>query len=141
MVATQIIFKTSMNFYEINKLSREIADRIEQMNADIAWLKKDTEKQFKKPLQQETSQPAAISKFQSQELTPEQIKEQFALRGEDFLNETIQEMGKQFPSQLYENQTQKLPAAPAPQTHEQILKMVKKGDSIDSILLRFQGVE
>ncbi|MBN3924618.1 hypothetical protein [Nostoc sp. NMS4] len=31
------------------------------------------------------------------------------------------------------------PSPPPPKTHEEILKMVKSGDSIDSILLRFQG--
>lgn len=31
-----------MNFSELSQSAREIADRIEQMNANIAWLKSDT---------------------------------------------------------------------------------------------------
>jgi uncharacterized membrane protein YheB (UPF0754 family) len=128
-----------MNFSELSQEAREIADRIEQMNANIQWLKNDTEKQYSQPSEQATSQSATPIQNQNLELTPEQIKKQFELRGEDFLNETIADLGKQFPSQLYENQTKKLPSAPPPATHEEILRMVKKGDSIDGILLRFQG--
>lgn len=35
-----------MNFTQLNQEAREIQDRIEQMNTNIAWLKADTEKQF-----------------------------------------------------------------------------------------------
>ena len=31
------------------------------------------------------------------------------------------------------------PSPPPPKTHEEILKMVKNGDSLDNILLQFQG--
>lgn len=127
--------------YEINKIAREIADKLEAYNANLDWLAADRERKYGKPEEQPTSQSSVTPEIQSQELTPEQIKQQYALRGEEFLNETIAELGKQFPSQLYENQTKKLPSPPPPATHEEILKMVKKGDSIDGILLRFQGVE
>jgi hypothetical protein len=128
--------------YKINELAREIAGKLEAYKAHLEWLEADRKRLYGKPEEQQpTSQPAVTSETKSQELTPEQVKQQFALRREQFLDEAIQELGKQFPSQLFENQTQKLPSAPAPKTHEEILKMVKKGDSIDSILLRFQGVE
>ncbi|MHC5770751.1 MAG: hypothetical protein ACYTXI_35270 [Nostoc sp.] len=77
--------------------------------------------------------------LKKQELTLAHIKEQFNLRREEFLDETIAELGKQFPSQLYENQTGKLPSPPPLATHEEMLNLVKKGYSIDSILHRFQG--
>jgi len=127
-----------MNFPELNRAAREIADRIEKMNANIEWLKSDTEKQFQNPSQQPSSQSSA--KSQKQELTLADIKEQLKLRREEFLNEAFAELDKQFPSQLYENQTKKLPSPPPLATHEEMLEMFKKGDSTDSIFLRFQGV-
>jgi hypothetical protein len=128
-----------MNFYELSKEAREIQDRIEQMNANLEWLKADTEREFNRAAEQPKKQPLQTTQSNPQELTPDQIKKQFELRGEEFLNETIADLGKQFPSQQYDNQTQKLPTPPPPKNHEEMLKMFKKGDHIDGILLRFQG--
>lgn len=128
-----------MNFTQLSQQAREIADRIERMNANIQWLAEDTEKQFTTSEKQTNQQQPTQRKTEIDQLTPEEFKQQFDLRGEQFLVETIAELGKIYPSQLYENPTQKLPSPPPPATHEEILKMIKKGDSLDSILLRFQG--
>ena len=128
------IFKKFMT-YEFNKEFREIQDRIERMNENIEWLAANREKEIKKVVEQ----PVVLPELDTPELTPDQIKEQFALRGEEFLDETIAQLGKLQPSQLYENQTKKLPSPPPPKNHEEMLRLVKKDYSIDSILLRFQG--
>lgn len=108
-----------MNFPELNRAAREMADRIEKMNANI-------EKQFQKPSQQPSSQSSA--KSQKQEVTLADIKEQFNLRREEFINKAIAELDKQFPTQLYENQTKKLPSPPPLATHEEMLEMfIQKG--------------
>ena len=128
------IFKKFMT-YEFNKEFREIQDRIERMNENIEWLAANREKEIKKVVEQ----PVVLPELDTPELTPDQIKEQFALRGEEFLDETIAQLGKLQPSQLYENQTKKLPSPPPPKNHEEMLRLVKKDYSIDIILLRFQG--
>lgn len=125
--------------YEINKLAREIQDKLEAYQANLDWLEADRKKTYGKPEEQPSSQSIALPELDTPELTPEQIKEQFALRGEDFLNETIAKLNQLQPSKLYENQTKKLPSPPPPKNHEEMLRLVKKDYSIDSIMLRFQG--
>lgn len=125
--------------YEINKIAREIQDKLEAYKANLDWLEADRKKTYGKPEDPQVSQPVILPELDTPELTPEEIKEQFALRGEDFLNETIAKLNQLQPCQLYENQTQKLPSPPPPKNHEEMLRLIKNDYSIDSILLRFQG--
>lgn len=130
-----------MNTSEFYRQARDIADRIEKMNETTDWMKANREKEFNQPVQQVAPKTATPPQNKLETLTPAKIKQQFDLRGEDFIEETLAEIGRQFPTQPHENQTKKLPDPPLPRNHEEILKMVKKGDSTESILLRFQGVE
>ncbi|MBE8969269.1 hypothetical protein IQ277_24525 [Nostocales cyanobacterium LEGE 12452] len=89
--------KTPVNFYELNKEFREIQDRIERMNVNIEWLAANREKEYGKV----EEQPVATPQIDTPSLTPEEIKQQFTLRREDFLDETIAQLNKLQPSQLY----------------------------------------
>lgn len=126
--------------YELNRLARQIQDKLESYQSHLDWLEQDRKRKYSKPEEEhQISQTVSLPELDTPDLTPEQIKEQYVLLGEGFLDETIAKLNKLEPSRLYENQTKKLPSAPPPKNHEEILRMLKKGDSIDSILLRFQG--
>ena len=132
-----------MNSRELNRALIDMSDRIEKINETTDWLKAAREKEFNQPIQQAaTPQPVetiAPPKNKYETLTPARIKREFDLRGEEYLNETIAELGRIYPDQPHENKTKKLPDPPLPKNHEQILKMVKNGDSNEDILARFES--
>jgi ATP/maltotriose-dependent transcriptional regulator MalT len=132
-----------MNSKEMNRALIDMSDRIEKLNQTTDWLKAAREKEFNQPAQQvappQPVAPIATPQNKYETLTPAKIKQQFELRGEEYLNETIAELGKLYPDQPHQNKTKTLPPPLPPKTHEQILELVKSGYSNEDILARFES--
>ncbi|MDZ8189297.1 MAG: hypothetical protein RMX96_31215 [Nostoc sp. ChiSLP02] len=127
-----------MTIYELNKIAREISEKLEKFQANVDWLEADTQTFAKsiKTAQKEKSSGAfapktpGTSTSKIRELSQQEFAKQHLEHGEKLLNQRMAKLAKiSSPQNNYQIKID-------PQ-QEEIINAFRRGESVEKIIAKF----